>query len=179
VTLVVVLDADQGLFSADYRAAERLAQTITQVAGRAGRAERPGEVLIQTEFPNHPLLKQLIEHGYEGFAQSALEERRQAGWPPFTRLALLRGEAVQLAAVDGFLEAARHAAGRLPKDIELQGPVPAAMPRKANRYRSQLLVESPSRASLQDFLDGWIPRIEALKRGKVRWSIEIDPAEVF
>ena len=178
VTLVVVLDADQGLFSADYRAAERLAQTITQVAGRAGRAERPGEVLIQTEFPNHPLLRQLIEHGYEGFAQSALEERRQAGWPPFTRLALLRGEAVQLAAVDGFLEAARHAAGQLPKDIELYGPVPAAMPRKANRYRSQLLVESPSRVTLQNFLDGWIPRIEALKRGKVRWSIEIDPAEV-
>jgi primosomal protein N' (replication factor Y) len=179
VTLVVVLDADQGLFSADYRAAERLAQTITQVAGRAGRAERAGEVLIQTEFPNQPLLTQLIAHGYEGFARSALEERRQAGWPPFKRLALLRAEAVQLAAANEFLESARRAAGRLPKDIELLGPAPAAMPRKANRYRCQLLVESPSRAPLQNFLDAWVPRIDELKRGKVRWSIEVDPAEVL
>jgi primosomal protein N' (replication factor Y) len=179
VTLVVVLDADQGLFSADYRAAERLAQTITQVAGRAGRAERAGEVLIQTQFPGQPLLTQLIEHGYEGFAKSALEERRQAGWPPFTRLALLRAEAAQLSVAEDYLEAARRAAGRLPKEIELQGPAPAAMPRKANRYRAQLLIESPSRAALQDFLDGWIPRIEALKRSSVRWALEVDPAEVL
>jgi primosomal protein N' (replication factor Y) len=179
VTLVVVLDADQGLFSADYRAAERLAQTITQVAGRAGRAERAGEVLIQTQFPDQPLLRQLIEHGYEGFARSALDERRQAGWPPFTRLALLRAEASQMADAEGFLQGARHAAGRLPKDIELLGPAPAAMPRKANRYRAQLLVESPSRTALQNFLDDWIPRIEALKRSKVRWSLEVDPTEVL
>ena len=179
VTLVVVLDADQGLFSADYRAAERLAQTITQVAGRAGRAERAGEVLIQTEFPGQPLLTQLIEHGYEGFAKSALEERRQAGWPPFTRLALLRAEAVQLSAAEDFLEAARRAAGRLPREVELLGPAPAAMARKANRYRAQLLVDSPSRTALQNFLDAWIPRIEALKRGTLRWSLEVDPTEVL
>jgi primosomal protein N' (replication factor Y) len=179
VTLVVVLDADQGLFSSDYRAAERLAQTITQVAGRAGRAERAGEVLIQTEFPNQPLLAELIAHGYEGFARSALEERRQAGWPPFKRLALLRADAVQLAAANEFLDGARRAAGPLPKEIELLGPAPAAMPRKANRYRSQLLVESSSRAALQNFLDAWVPRIDELKRGKIRWSIEVDPAEVF
>jgi primosomal protein N' (replication factor Y) len=179
VTLVVVLDADRGLFSADYRASERLAQTITQVAGRAGRAERAGEVLIQTEFPDQPLLTQLIEHGYEGFAKSALDERRQAGWPPFTRLALLRAEAVQMSLAEDFLESARRAAGRLPKDIELLGPAPAAMPRKANRYRAQLLVESPTRAALQDFLDGWVPLIDALKRGQVRWALEVDPAEVL
>jgi primosomal protein N' (replication factor Y) len=179
VTLVVVLDADQGLFSADFRAAERLAQTITQVAGRAGRAERAGEVLIQTEFPHHALLTQLIEHGYEGFARSAIEERRQAGWPPFSRLALLRAEAGQMSDAEHFLAGARRAAGRLPKDIELLGPAPAAMPRKANRYRAQLLVESSSRSALQNFLDGWIPRIDELQRAKVRWSIEIDPAEVF
>ena len=179
VTLVVVLDADQGLFSADYRAAERLAQTITQVAGRAGRAERAGEVLIQTEFPGHPLLTQLIEHGYEGFAHGALAERRQAGWPPFTRLALLRAEARQLVAAQSFLAAAQSAAGRLPKDITLLGPTPAAMARKANRYRAQLLVESPSRTALQGFLDGWVPRVESLKRGNVRWSLEVDPEDIL
>ncbi|MGH8262800.1 MAG: primosomal protein N' [Steroidobacteraceae bacterium] len=179
VTLVVVLDADQGLFSADYRAAERLAQTITQVAGRAGRAERAGEVLIQTAFPKQPLLAELIAHGYEGFAKSALEERRQAGWPPFRRLALLRAEAAQLAAAESFLEEARRAAGRLPADIELLGPAAAIMPRKANRYRSQLLVESPARAALQSFLDGWVPRLDALKRRQVRWSLEVDPSEVL
>ena len=179
VTLVVVLDADQGLFSADYRAAERLAQTITQVAGRAGRAERAGEVLIQTEFPDHPLLTQLIAHGYEGFARSAIEERRQAGWPPFTRLALLRAEAGQMSDAEQFLESARRAAGRLPKDIELLGPAPAAMPRKANRYRAQLLIESSARSTLQTFLDDWIPRVDALKRGQLRWSLEVDPAEVL
>jgi primosomal protein N' (replication factor Y) len=179
VTLVVVLDADQGLFSADFRAAERLAQTITQVAGRAGRAERAGEVLIQTAFPNQPLLAELIAHGYEGFARSALEERRQAGWPPFQRLALLRAEAAQLASAESFLEEARRAAGPLPADIALLGPAAAIMPRKANRYRSQLLVESSSRAALQTFLDGWVPRVDALKRGPVRWSLEVDPSEVL
>jgi primosomal protein N' (replication factor Y) len=179
VTLVVVLDADQGLFSADYRAAERLAQTITQVAGRAGRAERAGEVLIQTAFPNQPLLAELIAHGYEGFARSALEERRQAGWPPFQRLALLRAEAAQLASAESFLEEARRAAGPLPADIALLGPAAAIMPRKANRYRSQLLVESASRAALQTFLDGWVPCVDGLKRGQVRWSLEVDPSEVL
>ncbi|HZF16966.1 MAG TPA: primosomal protein N' [Steroidobacteraceae bacterium] len=179
VTLVVVLDADQGLFSADYRAAERLAQTITQVAGRAGRAERPGEVLIQTLFPDQPLLTQLIAHGYAGFARSALEERRESGWPPFRRLALLRAESTQLATAEEFLASARRAAGRVPAGIELLGPAPAAMPRKANRYRAQLLVECASRGALQSFLDGWVPRIDALKRGKLRWSLEVDPAEVL
>ena len=106
VTLVVILDADQGLFASDFRATERLAQTITQVAGRAGRETRPGEVLIQTEFPEHPLLVRLIEEGYDGFATSALQERREAGWPPFMRLALLRAEAKDVAALDEFLRSA-------------------------------------------------------------------------
>ncbi len=93
VSLVVILDADQGLFASDFRATERLAQTITQVAGRAGRGRLAGEVLIQTQFPEHPLLNRLIKDGYEGFALSALEERREAGWPPYSRLAMLRAEA--------------------------------------------------------------------------------------
>ncbi len=106
VTLVVVLNADQGLFSTDFRAGERLAQTIVQVAGRAGRAERPGEVLIQTEYPEHPLLKLLLEGGYEAFAAGALQEREQSEWPPFARIALLRAEAATALAPMKFLRAA-------------------------------------------------------------------------
>ncbi len=106
VTLVVVLAADQGLFGADFRASERLAQQIVQVAGRAGRGDRPGEVLIQTSYPEHPLLNCLITRGYEGFAALALEERRAAGWPPYAHLALLRADAPARADVYEFLEAA-------------------------------------------------------------------------
>ena len=109
VSLVVILNADQGLFAGDFRATERLAQTITQVAGRAGRGAKPGEVLIQTEFPEHPLLNRLLTEGYEGFASSALEERREAGWPPYSRLAMLRAEAKDSAALDAFLQAASGA----------------------------------------------------------------------
>ena len=111
VTLVVVLNADQGLFSTDFRAPERLAQTIVQVAGRAGRGNKPGEVLIQTEFPEHPLLQRLLSDGYDGFAQAALAEREQAQWPPFARLAALRDSAKTREAALGFLTEARALAG--------------------------------------------------------------------
>src|ERR1044072_2446910 len=106
VILVVVLNAAQALFSADFRAGERLAQTIVQVAGRAGRAERPGEVLIQTEYPEHPLLKLLLAGGYEAFAAGALQEREQSEWPPFARIALLRAEAATALAPMKFLRTA-------------------------------------------------------------------------
>ena len=115
VSLVVILDADQGLFASDFRATERLAQTITQVAGRAGRGSRAGEVLIQTQFPEHPLLNRLLAEGYEGFAIGALEERREAGWPPYSRLALLRAEAKDSAGLDAFLRSAA-AAARAPNE---------------------------------------------------------------
>jgi primosomal protein N' (replication factor Y) len=122
VTLVVILDADQGLFASDFRATERLAQTITQVAGRAGRESRAGEVIIQTQFPEHPLLNRLIADGYESFALSALEERREAAWPPYSRLALLRAEAKDSAGLDAFLRAAA-AAGKALQDSTLKGSV--------------------------------------------------------
>lgn len=112
VTLVVVLNADGGLFSTDYRAPERLAQTIVQVAGRAGRDTQQGEVLIQTEYPEHPLLQHLLAEGYEGFARAALDERAAAHWPPFARLALLRASAPRLPQALDFLQAARALAGR-------------------------------------------------------------------
>ncbi|MCZ8131199.1 MAG: primosomal protein N' [Steroidobacteraceae bacterium] len=180
VTLVVVLNADQGLFGTDFRAAERLAQSIVQVAGRAGRASRPGEVLIQTACPDHPLLKNLLESGYDGFAQAALVEREQAHWPPYTRLAVLRAEAPQAELPMRFLVAARDAARDLPRDgVRLLGPAPAAMERRAGRWRAQLLLEAANRGPLQKLLGGWLPRLDEIPESRrVRWSIDVDPLEV-
>ncbi len=180
VTLVVVLNADQGLFSTDFRAAERLAQTIVQVAGRAGRGAKPGEVLIQTEFPQHPLLASLLERGYDGFAQAALAERLQASWPPFSRLAALRASGKTRDAALGFLSAARAAAGTPPRGLKLLGPVPAAMAKRAGRYHAQLLIESRERPALHRFLDAWLPEVEAQKNAqRVRWALDVDPLELF
>jgi primosomal protein N' (replication factor Y) (superfamily II helicase) len=180
VTLVVVLNADQGLFSADFRAPERLAQTIVQVAGRAGRGSKPGEVLIQTEFPEHPLLRSLLASGYDGFATAALAERSQAAWPPFSRLAALRDSAKTASAALEFLSDARALAQRPPRGVRLLGPVPAAMAKRAGRYHAQLMVESRARAELHGFLHEWLPQVEALGSARaVRWSLDVDPIELF
>jgi primosomal protein N' (replication factor Y) len=180
VTLVVILDADQGLFASDFRATERLAQTITQVAGRAGREARAGEVMIQTEFPEHPLLNRLISEGYESFALSALQERREAGWPPFSRLALLRAEAKDSAALDSFLRAAAAAGQTLSESaVKILGPAAALIARRADHFRAHLLIETPVRSTLQRFLARWLPRIEDLQHpAGLRWSIDVDPLEV-
>jgi primosomal protein N' (replication factor Y) len=180
VTLVVVLAADQGLFGADFRASERLAQQIVQVAGRAGRGDRAGEVLIQTSHPEHPLLKCLITEGYEGFAAGALDERRTAGWPPYSHLALLRADAPARADVHAFLQAALAAApARRGPGLRLLGPAPASMEKRAGRHRAQLLVESPGRISLQKFLAAWLPAVVELRAPRaLRWSVDVDPIEV-
>ncbi len=189
VSLVVILNADQGLFASDYRATERLAQTITQVAGRAGRESRAGEVLIQTEFPEHPLLHRLIQEGYDGFAASALEERREAGWPPFSRLALLRAEHRDRMRLDAFLCAAADcgrgivqaavAAAAPAAGVGLLGPAPALIARRADHFRAHVLIEARTRRELQGFLGGWLPLVEGLKMpAGLRWSIDVDPLEV-
>jgi len=180
VTLVVVLNADQGLFSTDFRAPERLAQTIVQVAGRAGRGSKPGEVLIQTEFPEHPLLISLLSEGYDGFARAALTERQQASWPPFSRLAAVRDSAKTAQGALEFLTEARKLATGLPRGLRLLGPVPAAMSKRAGRYHAQLLIESTDRASLHQFLDAWLPAVEQLQSARrVRWALDVDPIELF
>jgi len=186
VSLVVILDADQGLFASDFRATERLAQTITQVAGRAGRETRAGEVMIQTQFPEHPLLNRLIDQGYESFARSALQERRDAGWPPFSRLALLRAEAKDRDGLDAFLCAALESGRGLDESndlahptVKVLGPAPALLARRADHFRAHLLIESAARASLQRFLLRWLPRVESLPGPTgLRWSIDVDPLEV-
>ncbi len=180
VTLVIVMNADQGLFSTDFRASERLAQSIIQVAGRAGRASRPGEVLIQTEYPDHPLLQQLLAGGYGAFATAALREREAAGWPPFSRLALIRAEATTEDPPMHFLATARRIAKSTRAQVSLLGPAPAPMQRRGDRFRAQLLLQAVAPSQLQTFLAGWISQLDDLPESrKVRWSVDVDPLELF
>nr|WP_178105068.1 primosomal protein N' [Pseudomonas sp. WS 5013] len=185
VTLVAILDADGGLFSADFRASERMAQLIVQVAGRAGRAEEPGKVIIQSHLADHPLLVQLTEQGFPAFAEQALSERRGAGLPPFAHLALLRGEAHKPGQAEAFLDDACTYAEQLCAElklsgIELLGPVPAPMERRAGRFRAQLLLQCASRAPLHRLLAHWLPILEAMPAGRaVRWSLDVDPIDLF
>lgn len=184
VTLVVVLNADQGLFSTDFRAPERVAQSIIQVAGRAGRSVKAGEVLIQTEYPDHPLLVSLLNEGYDGFAQAALAERSAAGWPPFAHVAVLRASAVELAPAVEFLRTARALAAPArqssARDLKLLGPAPAAMAKRAGRHHAQLLLEARERAPLHRLLSQWLPRVETIKTPRdLRWSLDVDPLELF
>jgi len=180
VTLVVVLAADQGLFGADFRASERLAQQIVQVAGRAGRGDRPGEVLIQTAYPEHPLLQCLIREGYDAFASQALAERRAASLPPYSHLALLRADGPVRGEVHAFLHQALDAAPPARgAGQRLLGPAPASMEKRANRYRAQLLLESAARGGLQQFLAAWLPEVGKLRAPRqLRWSVDVDPIEV-
>lgn len=181
VTLVGIVDADQGLFGSDFRSAERLAQSFIQVAGRAGRAEHPGEVCLQTLFPEHPLLRVLITEGYAQFATLALEERRQAGWPPFACLALLRAEASQRPQVFSFLqEAAALAREQAPAGLNVLGPASAPMERRAGRYRGQLLLQAASRRELQQLLPTWREAVAGIEsQRRVRWSLDVDPVDLF
>ncbi len=181
VTLVGILDCDQGLFGADFRAPERMAQLITQVAGRAGRAERPGEVLIQTHHPEHPLLQLLLREGYSRFARESLAERQAAGLPPYSHLALLRAEAVDAGPPRNFLQEAREWGERVSSpQVMLMGPVPAPMERRAGRYRAQLLLQAPDRRSLHALLDALVPQLSSLPSARrVRWSLDVDPQEML
>jgi len=178
VTLVCVANIDQALFSSDFRAAERAAQLLTQVAGRAGRAAKPGTVLIQTHHPDHPLFAQMLQIGYRDYALGLLRERRAAGFPPYGHMALLRAEAHEKELAHRFLSSATE---RLddPK-IDAFGPLPAPMERIAGRYRAQLLILSSNRNRLQQLLARWVPVLyEGSWSNRVRWSIDVDPQDTF
>jgi primosomal protein N' (replication factor Y) len=181
VTLAAILDADQGLFSSDFRASERMAQLIIQVAGRAGRAHKPGEVIIQTHHPDHPLLRQLVEQGYPAFAEAALQERQDTLLPPYASMALLRAEAADAEHPRVFLETARQLAEPgISDSLQLWGPVAAPMERRAGRYRAQLLLQTSNRSALQQLLTHWVPQLETLKQARrVRWSIDVDPVDML
>jgi primosomal protein N' (replication factor Y) len=180
LTLVGVLGADASLHAADFRAPERLFQQLMQVGGRAGRAELPGEVLIQTEYPEHPLYRCLACHDFDAFARMELAERDTAGFPPFSHQAMLRADAPALAAAVDFLRQARALALELASPtVRLYDPVPMRLVRLARRERAQLLVEADQRGVLQDFLARWLERVRVLRPPRVlRWQIDVDPLEV-
>jgi len=179
LTLVGALGADAALYAADWRAPERLFAQLMQVAGRAGRAELKGEVLIQTEYPDHPLFAALADHDFPGFAAQQLKEREQAGFPPYAFQAVLRAEAPEMTDSIAFL----NSAAALPligehENVMIYDPVPMKLARLANLERGQLLAESCSRPALQNFLPRWREAIEGIKApSKLRWHIEVDPLE--
>jgi primosomal protein N' (replication factor Y) len=178
VTLVGILNADQGLFATDPRSHERLAQTILQVAGRAGRADRAGEVIVQTHWPDHPLLTCVLEGDYAQFAQLALAERREAHWPPFSHLAVWHAEAARREAAFALLEQVCSAAeprGR----VAVLGPAPLPMERKDGRYRAQVLFRSAERAPLHRLVERVLVAVRGTPAARrARWSVDIDPLEV-
>ncbi len=181
VTLVAILDVDSGLFSVDFHSAEKMAQMIVQVAGRAGRAEKPGKVLLQTHHPDHPLLVTIIQKGYAAFAEAALTERRQAELPPFSFQALLRVQAANPDAPKRFLqELVEKLAQENNPDVLILGPVIAPMAKKAGQFRYQLLLQSKRRKALHALLDKMMGHIDTLKSAKkIRWSLDVDPVSLY
>ncbi len=179
LTLVAIVGVDEGLHSVDFRASERLAQLVVQVAGRAGRARKPGRVLLQTHKPQHPLLRNLLAHGYAATARELLTERRLSDLPPYSYQALLRAEAPTPAAVDAFLAAARAALPAV-SPLVVAGPMPAPMPLRAGRHRGQLLLECAQRPALRAMLRPWWLALHTLPTARrVRWSLDVDPIDLY
>ncbi len=180
VTLVGVLDVDGGLFSADFRATERMAQLLVQVSGRAGREQQPGEVYLQTHQPDHPLLLKLLREGYESFAHALLKERELAKLPPFAYLALFRAESVKEQEPLNFLKQLSTEAKNLaPIQVNVLGPIPSPMEKKAGRYRAQLLLRAPDRSLLNQTLKQLLAHLAETKTTRrIRWSLDVDPLEM-
>jgi primosomal protein N' (replication factor Y) len=181
VTLVGVLDADQGLFSADFRATESLAQLITQVSGRAGRGKKAGTVYIQTSQVEHPFWKSIIEHGYFHTAENLLRERADIAMPPYGSLCIIRARSKDKEISMQFLmDVAEILRQSQSQDILILGPVPAIMEKRAGYFRSQLLLTTKNRKRLHQLLDHYIDAISQIKRIKdLKWSIDIDPLDLF
>jgi len=174
MTLALILDTDGALYSPDFRATERLFAQLMQVSGRAGRADKPGRVVIQTAFPDHPLFRYLQRHDYAGYARELLAERKQLDLPPYTRQVLLRAEAKTMDAALAFL----HRAAALAPDyteVSVFSATPAPMARVANLERAQLLIQSASRQALQACVRDWRPQLDTIKPRVARWSLDVDP----
>ena len=179
LTLVCVVGIDEGLFSADFRAGEKLSQLLIQVAGRAGRADLPGEVLLQTHHPEHPLLNTLLAGGYPAAAALELAQREAAQFPPYASMALLRAEANNEGEMNAFLRDARGQFTAV-DSVEISAPMAAPMPRRAGRARGQVLLSAPQRAALQAALQTWLPALYRLPESrKVRWSLDVDPIDLY
>jgi primosomal protein N' (replication factor Y) len=184
ITLVAIVDADAGLFSADFRGQEQMAQTIVQVAGRSGRADREGEVLIQSRHSDHSTLQRLTQKSYGEFTEALFKEREQTFMPPFAHLCLIRAEGKEFKTSLAFLQQVAALTEQLCKQhkfsIELLGPLPAPMEKRAGRFRLQLLLKSGKRTDLQNLLSILAPLMETVKvTSSIRWSIDIDPSELI
>jgi primosomal protein N' (replication factor Y) len=178
LTLAVVVDADAGLSSPDFRGAERLAQLLVQVSGRVGRGVKPGRVLIQTRQPDHPLLATLLAEGYAGFARAALATRRAHALPPHAAWAIVRAEARDLGPVEAFLARFRDALAAR-DGLTVQGPLPPQLARRAGYQRAQLIVEAAERRPLGEALLGLLPAAHDWPEARrVRWSVDVDPLDV-
>jgi len=180
VTLTGIVDADRGLFSTDFRASERLAQLFIQVSGRTGRGTKAGTVVVQTHNPEHQLFKQLIDHGYNFFSESLLQERKHSSLPPYAHMAFLRAEAHNASDAKRFINDAMTQLNLLTQNVlQLFGPIPAIIEKRSGRYRYQLIIQSSSRKSLHSHLDEWLDQLDNMKTGKkVRWSLDIDPQDM-
>ncbi|KHD23244.1 primosomal protein N' [Vibrio caribbeanicus] len=182
VTLVGLLDVDGSLYSSDFRASERLAQLFIQVAGRAGRASKPGEVVLQTHHPEHSLLQALLTKSYRHFAETALQERKLAMLPPYTFLTLFRAEANQSPLVEDFLRQVRHTLEAHPlfdDGCQVLGPTPAPLAKRAGKYRWHLLLQTQQRSTMQKLLSSAKPVIQMLPSAKkVRWTLDIEPQDL-
>ena len=180
LSLVVVVNADQGLFSNDFRGSERLAQNIIQVAGRAGREKKKGQVIIQTEYPDHPFWPLLFQGGYKEIVEMTLMDRKNANWPPYSFIVLIRAQSHKKKYTWSFLEEAKKILISQKPDFSILGPVSAPMEKKASHYRGQLLLQSEGRKSLNQSLKVFIDEIERKKFvRRVKWSIDVDPIELF
>jgi primosomal protein N' (replication factor Y) (superfamily II helicase) len=177
LSLVGVLNADSMLYSADFRASERLFALLTQVAGRAGRDRIPGEVLVQTEFERHPLYAALRAQDVHAFCRALLAEREQAAFPPYVHQALLRAEAPRLERALEYLREAAHAGEALRSEVVIYDPIPASLVRLAGRERAQLLVQSPSRPKLHAFLRAWREKLATIAPRSARWALDVDPLD--
>jgi primosomal protein N' (replication factor Y) len=181
VTLVAIIDADSGLFSSEFRATEHLAQLIVQVAGRAGRAKKSGEIWVQTRHPAHPLLTTLLEKGYHDFAKSVLLERKTAQLPPYTYMAIIRIQGTKPALLQAVLSAAKES---LTLDnieaVRCLGPAPSPMEKRDKVYHYQLLLWSYQRAQLHQALAQLTHFLTTTKNARgLRWSIDVDPYDTF
>ncbi|MCK5359952.1 MAG: primosomal protein N', partial [Gammaproteobacteria bacterium] len=186
LSLVGILDSDQLLFSSDFRANERLFQLITQVAGRAGRADKRGVALVQTRYPDSPWLQAVAAHDYRAFADMALAERKSADYPPYSHIALLRAESMEQQKALMFLEQMHQqakmliAANQKMESVKLSEPIASVMEKRAGRYRAQLLVQATSRKPLHTFLNQWRGVIERARQTRhVRWSLDVDPVDLY
>jgi len=176
LTFVAVLNADHSLLSTDYRSAERLFAVLSQVAGRAGRRAEPGEVMVQTRYPDHPLFSALARHDFAGFADAELAARQAAGFPPCVFEAALRAEADELSRALGFLTQIRGMV-ESPSEVRVFDPVPATMTRRAGLERAQLVMQSDSRPALQDYLARLSAGLFQVASRNVRWHLDVDPIE--